>query len=175
MSWKEFIPTITFLSKFLGIYLAGNLLYGVFVEHYEPRADPATREVAKESASLLMACGWETSIADDQAKPHTIIRNRNRNVLLVYEGCNGLNAAIIFVAFLVAFGPLKSKLLWFILIGLLIIHVVNLGRVTLLFWVAEEQPQYMYFMHKYFFTTILYVAIFLLWVVWIKKFSLFRD
>jgi exosortase/archaeosortase family protein len=61
---------------------------------------------------------------------------------------------------------------WFVPTGLLIIHVVNLARIGLLFFVAEYQPDFMYFTHKYFFTAILYIIIFLLWMIWVKRFSL---
>jgi hypothetical protein len=36
-------------------------------------------------------------------------------------------------------------------------------------------PKAMYFTHKYFFTAILYVVIFVLWVWWVKKFSALKT
>jgi exosortase/archaeosortase family protein len=79
---------------------------------------------------------------------------------------------IIFVAFLVAFGPMRKALLWFIPVGLLIIHGINLARIALLFWVSLYMPDFMYFTHKYLFTAILYVVVFLLWIGWVKRFAL---
>jgi exosortase family protein XrtF len=89
----------------------------------------------------------------------------------VYEGCNGLNVMIIFVAFLVAFGPIGRTLAWFIPLGLFIIHLVNLARIGLLFWVSLYMPKYMYFTHKYFFTAILYVVVFVLWIWWVRRYA----
>ena len=82
---------------------------------------------------------------------------------------------IIFVAFLFAFGPVNKSLFWFIPLGLLVIHLVNLSRITLLFWVSIYMTDYMYFMHKYFFTAILYVVVFVLWVYWVRKFSVYKP
>lgn len=170
-SLREFRPTIFFLGKFLGLYLVGNLLYGLFVTSFSPLPDPATRWVSEQTGFVLTSCGWPVDVYDHQRKATTMVRYDDREVLSVYEGCNGINTMIIFVAFLIAFGPLNKTLLWFIPVGLLIIHLVNLARITLLFFVAEYRPDFMYFIHKYLFTATLYAVIFLLWVWWVKKYS----
>jgi exosortase family protein XrtF len=171
-SFEEFKPTILFLGKFLGLYLAGNLLYGLFVTNFEPKPDPVTRLVSEQTGFVLTACGWPTDVYDHHKRATSLIRYDDREILAVYEGCNGLNTMIIFVAFLLAFGPVNKKLLWFIPLGILIIHVANLMRITLLFFVAEYRPDFMYIIHKYVFTATLYLVIFLMWVWWVKKLSL---
>lgn len=171
-SFKEFKPTIVFLTKFVGLYFAGNLLYGIFITAYHPTPDPVTHVVSAQSASILNACGWSASIEDSDKKPTTLLKAPERSVLSVYEGCNGINTMIIFVAFMVAFGPLTKNLLWFLPTGLLIIHSMNLLRIIFLFFVAIRLPHFMYFTHKYLFTAILYVVIFLLWIWWVRKYSI---
>ena len=59
---------------------------------------------------------------DDVNKPTTQLICDGKSVLAIYEGCNGINVMIIFVAFLVAFGPLNKALLWFVPVGLIILH-----------------------------------------------------
>ena len=170
-SVKEFLPTILFLVKFVGIYLVGNFLYGLYVTAYDPTPDPATRWVTGQTAVVLTVCGWPSDTNDRINKPITNLSYKEKNVLAVYEGCNGINVMIIFVAFLFAFGPVSKSLFWFIPLGLLVIHVMNLARITLLFWVSIYMTEYMYFMHKYFFTAVLYVVVFVLWVWWVRKFT----
>jgi exosortase family protein XrtF len=171
MSFSEFRPTILFLVKFVGIYLVGNILYGLYITSYEPRPDPVTHVVSKQTALVLNTCGYQVEAADRQQKPTTDLMYLGRAKLSVYEGCNGLNTMIIFVAFLFAFGPVSKTLIWFIPAGLMIIHLMNLARISLLFFVSEYMPDAMYFTHKYFFTAILYVVIFVLWVWWVKRYS----
>jgi len=171
VSIKEFKPTILFLVKFIGIYLVANLLYGFYVTAYEPAPDPATRVVSGQTAIALSACGWPTITRDNDRKPTTELVYDDNSVIAVYEGCNGLNVMIIFVAFLIAFGPLVKNLLWFIPLGIGILHGVNLARIGLLFWVSLYLPDFMYFTHKYFFTAILYVVVFVLWIAWVRKVS----
>lgn len=171
ISIKEFKPTIFFLVKFIGIYLVANLLYGLYVTAYSPKPDPMTSWVSYHTAIALRGCGWPTIAQDTETKPTTELIFEEKRVLAIYEGCNGLNVMIIFVAFLIAFGPISRTLWWFIPLGLLILHGVNLARIALLFWVSLYLADYMYFIHKYFFTAILYVVVFLLWIAWVKKFS----
>ena len=175
MNIKEFTPTILFLVKFVGIYLVGNFLYGLYATAYEPAPDPATYWVTDQTAIVLTACGWPTKAENQTKKATTELRHDGRRVLAVYEGCNGINVMIIFVAFLIAFGPITKPLLWFIPLGLLIIHLMNLARITLLFWVSLYWEDYMYFTHKYFFTAILYVVVFILWVWWVRKFASSKE
>lgn len=171
MSLSEFKPTIFFLLKFLGIYLISNFLYGVYITSFEPRPDPITSIVSVHTASVLTACGYPVKSNDREDKPTTTINYLGKSVLSVFEGCNGFNIMIIFVAFVFAFGPISKAMWWFIPLGLLAIHLVNLGRISLLFLVAENFPNAMYFTHKYFFTAILYVVIFAFWVWWVGRFS----
>ena len=178
MRWeeiKEFKPTILFLVKFVGFYLICNLLYGLVITSYYPRPDPATRIVTNQTAATLNACGWETTIRDHEKKPTTSIIYKDKAILAVYEGCNGINTMIIFIAFMVALGPYVKQMLWFIPVGLIAIHLTNLGRIALLFYVSQYQPQFMYFTHKYLFTAILYFVVFVLWVWWVKAYATKRP
>ena len=174
-SIKEFKPTILFLVKFVGIYLVGNFLYGLYVTAYKPGPDLATHWVSDQTAVVLTACGWPTEVEDRADRPTTRLNYDGKSILAVYEGCNGINVMIIFIAFVVAFGPLTKTVLWFIPVGLLIIHLMNLARITLLFWVSIYLEDLMYFTHKYFFTAILYVVVFVLWVWWVKKYAIKKE
>jgi exosortase family protein XrtF len=171
LSLKEFKPTILFLVKFIGIYVVASLLYGFYVTTYSPSPDPATRAVSKQTANVLGLGGCPSMTKDDERKPTTQVIHENRSVLAIYEGCNGINIMIIFVAFLVAFGPIGKPLWLFMIVGALLIHLMNLARIVLLFWVVLYLPGFTYFMHKYLFTAILFVGVFLLWIVWVRKFS----
>lgn len=167
MNWREFRPTIFFLGKFLGIYLAGNLLYGWFITAYYPEPDPVTIAVTRHSAGILDLFTPAHPVVH-MTKPTVSIYGTDRSVVSVYEGCSGLNVAIIYMAFLVAFGPLSMRLLWFAPLGLVIIHIANLLRIVLLFVVASRLPGYLYFTHKYLFTAFIYIVVFILWFVWVR-------
>lgn len=168
--FKEFKPALTFLAKFLGLYVIGNVAYGLFVEAYE-FADPITRWVTSQCAHTITILSSAVSVTDGQATPTVSIVQQGAVVLSVYEGCNGVNVMIIFIAFLVAFGGPYAKLLWFAPVGLLLIHLVNLLRIDLLFFVSRDYEEYFYYVHKFFFTIILYLVVFALWAVWVIRFN----
>jgi exosortase family protein XrtF len=167
-SVEEFKPSIFFLLKFLGLYVVGNVLYGVFVHAWYPAVDPVTAWVTQQTSGLLTLGGWDTSVVENTRKATANIIYEGKAILAVFEGCNGLNVMIIYVAFLFAFGPYSKRLIWFTVLGLLVIHVFNLIRIFLLFFVSIEMPKLLYFIHKYFFTAILYVIVFILWILWIR-------
>ncbi len=168
---KEFKPALIFLGKFLGTYLILNFLYGFYIEHYRPAPDPVTRMVTNQSAACLRIVGVDASINDRPEKTAVSILKDGRAVVSVYEGCNGLNVLIIFLAFVVAYGGRWQRMLWFIPLGILTIHLLNLARIDLLFMVADQFPKYLYFTHKYLFTAFIYVGVFALWFGWVTKWN----
>jgi exosortase family protein XrtF len=168
LNWNEFKPTIYFLIKFVGLYIALNLLYGYYIEQQNPKPDVPTILVTEQSATLLRLFGWDVAAHNHETKPTTYIAYEGRGIVSVYEGCNGLNVAIIFLCFLLAFGPLNKKLAWFIPVGLIVIHLTNLARIIGLFWVVIYLPNAVYFTHKYLFTAIIYAVVFIMWLVWLR-------
>jgi exosortase/archaeosortase family protein len=66
-------------------------------------------------------------------------------------------------------GPWKHKL-WYIPAGILIIHGVNIFRITGLTLVQIPFPGHFHFFHDYFFKTLFYLVIFGMWVVWVERF-----
>lgn len=168
MNWKEFSPTIIFLLKFIGVYMVGSLCYGIFVTMYEPKADPVTIMVTEQSADVLTVLGWPSSTYEYSGKPTVAIVHDKEAIVSVFEGCNGINVIIVFAAFVFSFGKLRKEALWFFPSGLIIIHIANITRIILLFFVSIQLPGYLYFSHKYFFTAFIYAVVVGLWFGWVK-------
>ncbi|GIV35639.1 MAG: hypothetical protein KatS3mg032_0018 [Cyclobacteriaceae bacterium] len=166
---SQFKPAIFFLLKFIGLYVVGNLVYGWYVFTWQPRPDPVTRLVTVQSAYALQLFYEEIKTRDNPARPTTSILQEGKPVVSVYEGCNGINVAIVFISFLLAYGPLSGRLLWFALLGLLIIHFINLMRIALLFAVSVHLPDALYFTHKYLFTAFIFLFVFILWGWWVFR------
>jgi exosortase family protein XrtF len=164
---QEFKPALFFLGKFLAVYLVGNILYGFFVESYHRRPDPATIFVSNQSASILQIFDTDVTTEINPNGPTSFLKDGTLVVLSVYEGCNGINVMVVFLAFVIAFGGPSAMLSWFIPAGLLLVHAINLGRIVLLFRLAQTNTEQFYYFHKYIFTGILYVGVFMLWSVWI--------
>lgn len=172
MKLKEFLQknskAIRFLVVFIVLYLLLNTLYGLFVEHYYPTCDPITIKVADEIVWVLSWVDPEVKGFSSAFNANIAIANEVDNVIYFFEGCNGINVMIVYLSFLVAFkGPLKLLVRYSVL-GLLGIHLLNLLRVSVLYGIAIHFPMQLYFFHKYLFTGILYLIVFVFWYYWVK-------
>jgi exosortase family protein XrtF len=166
---QEFKPAIIFLVKFIALYLIGNVAYGLYITYFSPYPDPVTSWVTEQSSGILHLLGYNTETSIQIGKPNVLVSLEGKSIIAVFEGCNGLNVMIIFVAFLIAFGPLGKKILWFIPAGLIVVHLANLFRIIILFFIALSYPDYLYFLHKYFFTAFLYLIVFVFWYFWVSR------
>jgi exosortase family protein XrtF len=167
--WKEFKPAIRFVALFVGIYLVGNIIYGLYISSRGNAPDHITKLVAHQAAGVLNLADFVVSTEVNPDGPTVFMKSGARIVLNVYEGCNGINVFIVFVSFLVAFGGPVKKYLWFVPVGVLILHVCNLLRIILLYGVAIGYQHYFYYVHKYIFTGIIYLVVLALWIYWIRK------
>lgn len=169
--FKEFKPALTFLGKFLAIYFAGNILYGVYIESYDNFPDPLTRLVTAQTSWLLDLIGYDTGYEEVSGARKVALKQDGEVVLNVFEGCNGINVMIVFVAFLFAFGGSVKDMTVFLPLGLTIIHLFNLLRISLLFFLALNNYSQFYYYHKYLFTATLYCVVFGLWALWVMRFN----
>ena len=112
--FQEFKPAFTFLGKFLAIYIAGNLLYGIFVESFGNGPDTLTFWVTRQTSAILSWVGEESTIQINFVKPTVFLKRSGEIILSVYEGCNGINVMIVFVAFILAFGGRAKAILPFV-------------------------------------------------------------
>lgn len=91
----------------------------------------------------------------------------------VYIGvpCNGLDLIALFAGFIIIFkGSWKVKL-WYVPLGVLLIHVLNILRVFFLILIEKYNPEALEFNHKYTFTVLLYLFVFFGWMFWVKKYA----
>lgn len=182
--WKEFKPTILFLVKFFVIYFVFSWLYGLFISNYDmaetPATDPITRFVTYNCTRTASFMGYEPEVVEDDHLNRDVLPEQTYDsvwlddmyAVSIEEGCNGINIMIIFVAFVVAFGGKLINMLIFIPAGLIFIHLANIGRLLLLSLLnVEWGGRAFHFFHKYGFTAVLYVAILILWYLWVMRFS----
>lgn len=164
---NEFKPALRFLLIFLSVYFVLNLVYGLWIESLGSQPDFATQWVSSQSALLANGMGYEAQAVPNPDGPTIRMMSGDRVILNVFEGCNGLNVVIVFLAFILAFGGSVRKRGWFIPAGILVIHLFNLGRIMILYFLSYTGSNYFHYFHKYFFTAVIYGAVFFLWWLWI--------
>ena len=155
----------SFVLKGFGLYIAWFLLYDNwllkdgFVDHF------LIQHLVSATSLILDFIGYETfQYADAVGIDGT-------HGVLIGAPCNGIELFALFFGFIVIFpGKIIDKLIY-IPIGLLVIHLLNIIRLVSLALVVLYSPDSLDFNHKYTFTIIIYGIIFLMWMLWVKKFS----
>jgi len=165
---KENKRAILFLVVFVGLYLLLNTAYGFFIQQYYPTADPFTRALTYQIVWLLSLFDSSVTYYPSSYIEYITIANDRQNMIYVYEGCNSINVMIVYVCFLIAFKGPRRLLLRFVIVGIVGIYSLNLLRIGLLYAVAFYFPEQLYFFHKYLFTGIIYVMVFVLWFYWVR-------
>ncbi len=156
---------IYFFVKALVLYL----LWFVIYENWLQRVGWADKIIIDNlvflTDNLLQCIGYQTFVVE-----HAIGIQGSHGVF-IGTPCNGLDLMALFAGFIILFnGKWKDKL-WFIVVGIIIIHFLNLLRVIALIIIAKHAPEQLDFNHKYTFTILLYVCIFLGWVIWVNNYS----
>lgn len=89
--------------------------------------------------------------------------------------CDGVSLFALFAIFIAFFpGPVRHKL-WFIPLGIIFLHGVNISRVISLAIIQSEFPNWLAFNHDYTFTVLVYGVVFGLWVVWSSYLATFTK
>lgn len=167
---------IIFLIKFFGTYAILFLLYSFYLSRTQSNftmysCAPITELVAKQSNYLINLAGYNSEIeqSTNEMSIHLIINKKY--VARVIEGCNAMSIIILFISFIVAFsGKIKPTLLY-ILAGSLLIYFINIVRISVIAIALYEYPEYEYILHDIVFPLMIYGITFLLWILWVTKFS----
>ena len=87
------------------------------------------------------------------------------------EPCNGIKVFGLFSIFIISFkGEFKRKILY-ILFGIIVLHILNIIRISILNYISAVNPFLLDFNHNVTFQLIIYGTMLLLWYLWITKFS----
>lgn len=109
---------------------------------------------------------------------YSVIRLESRMIgiegtpgLFLGDSCNGIALFALFSIFIIAFpGRITYKII-FIPAGIVLIHFLNVLRVIILAIIEIYSYEWTEFNHTYTFTIFIYVVIFMMWLLWVSKFS----
>ena len=164
----------TFLAKFGLSYLLLSGIYWLYLSQYNAdisEPDGMTRLVAAQSSDVGVFLGENVRLEQWKTEAAFRVFVNNKNVARVVEGCNAISVMILFAAFIVAFSTTFKRTALYIVVGLLIIHILNVIRVGLLSLGFYYYHDYKELMHDILFPLFIYGVVFVLWVLWVIKFS----
>lgn len=152
------------------LYLFLYIVYQFIVKRYTYYDQKFIGSIIQTANFFLKNIGYNTfTVLQD--RDYQVIGIDGSNGVWVGSNCNAITLFSLFSVFIIAYpGKTKTKL-WFIPMGIIFIHFLNIIRVIALVLIANYAPQFLNFNHTYTFTFLIYAFIFMLWMIWVNKYS----
>jgi exosortase H (IPTLxxWG-CTERM-specific) len=165
--WRKNRRELTFLILFV-VLLGGSFTLVSLNWVNDHVIEPFTGGIAKVSGATLDLLGQDVRMQG------TIIRGK-RFAVNIRNGCNGVEAMLIFLAAVLAFpAPWKARLLGLV-IGIVAIQAVNLIRVVALYLTGAYFPSWFDASHTVVWQTVVILFSVLLWILWANRLAAPRE
>lgn len=161
--WRRNRKEIQFLVLFVVLLGAGFTLISVHWVN-DHVIEPFTGGIARASGAALNLLGQNVTMQG------TVIRN-SRFAVNIRNGCNGVEAMLIFLAAVLAFPASWKSRLAGLGLGILAIQLVNLIRVVALFLTGIYFPKIFDTSHTVIWQTIVILFGVVLWIFWANRFA----
>jgi exosortase family protein XrtF len=159
-------PLYKFLLSILSLYILWYILYDLWL-HPDERIDMFVIDMTiSVSKKILEFFGYTVFTGVER-----VIGVDGTGGLWIGDNCNGMRLFALFACFIIAYKGRFIKKIIYIFLGILFIEFLNIMRVVLLAILDTHSRSWTEFNHTYTFTIIIYGFIFLLWMLWVNKFS----
>lgn len=168
----QFKPFLVFIGTFFAAYILLTIIYKSYLNNFDSSdVDGITLLVGSHVYWLMDFFNSDVIIQKSMSEPWLEVWYNKDYVIRIVEGCNAVSVMILFISFVIAFsGKFKTTLL-FILSGTLFIYILNVARIALLAVLLFRYPEKLHLLHGVLFPLIIYGLVFVLWVLWVNKFS----
>ncbi len=155
-------------------YFAFAYLYTLYLNQFDAskfQIDGITVMVSKHTASLMNLFNQDYQVIPNEMEASMKIIYKKIYIARIIEGCNAVSVIILFAAFIFAFASEWKKTALYIVSGSVLVYLLNIIRISLLVVAYYYYPDYKEFLHGIVFPLFIYGIVFILWVVWVTKFS----
>ncbi len=154
------------MLRFVLLFLAA--LGALFAAELTPPIQRAV--VAPWTASLAAICAHLVTFFDGHAAAHGNVLTSTVNgfAVSIEAGCNGVEAALVLVAAMLAFrAPWKARLAG-IVTGLVAVQALNVVRVVSLFYIGQWSPRAFEWAHLYLWQALIMLDVLIVWLLWMR-------
>ena len=168
------------MLKFFITYSVLFLSYSFYLDRTQQKGDvfscsPITQTVAYHTQKLANFFGYNATVYQHETELTMKFYVGDIYAIRIVEGCNAVSIIILFIAFIIAFaGSIKATIL-FGLAGSFLIYAINIIRIFVLSLLLYKFPEYRNLLHGLLFPAIIYGTVFLLWIIWVNKFSYIKK
>jgi len=159
--WRRNRREITFLALF--VVLLGGSFSLISLNWINDHAiEPFTGGIARLSGAVLNLLGQHVALHGTVIQgPHFAVNIRN--------GCNGIEAMLIFLSAVLAFPASWRSRLAGLALGILAIQAINLVRVVSLYLTGAYLPRFFDASHTVIWQSVVILCGVLLWVLWANR------
>ncbi len=169
-------PFLFFLGTFFLTYIGLTFLYQHYLNGFEDnKIDSITRMVSENTEQVLRLFNDESSVEESTTQPYMKLFFKEKYVARIVEGCNAVSVVVLFISFVVAFSGKLHTTLLFIFGGSLLIYLLNILRIAALSALIFYYPKQESFLHEVLFPLYIYGVVFILWLIWVRKFSRYAS
>lgn len=166
---KKNWPFVRFILIAMAIFLLWSLFTAFFVTPGQGIDYWLVSTEGNLSSHLLNLLGYPTFII--LKKTQCILFLQERRLIHISNSCNALSLIVLYIGFLLAYpGNVRNKIV-FILSGSILIYFINIIRISALALIGLKAPEWLDFNHHFTFTALVYSIVFILWVIFVNKFS----
>lgn len=160
------------LSRFLVLaallFVGWQLLYAFVVHPWGVLDRWLIDRLTADAGAILRLLGYEL-LPDPSVDTNRYLGVQGGSLLWIGDRCDGLSVMAVFAIILAAMpGPWRTKT-WFMPLGVLVIHFVNVLRVVALCIVVTIDYELLNFNHDYTFQIVVYGCVIALWWWWMKR------
>jgi exosortase family protein XrtF len=155
-----------------------TIIYQYYLNQFDIKnneVDGFTKLVSTQVEQLLLFFNGDAHIELHPSQPCYKFFYNGKYVSRIIEGCNALSVIILFISFVIAFSGKLKNTIYFIISGSIIIHVLNITRIALLMVAFYNFPEANFILHDILFPLVIYGAVFILWIIWVNKFSFYAK
>lgn len=126
--------------------------------------------VAPWTASLAAICAHLVTLFDGHAAAYgTVLRSTvNGFGVSIEAGCNGVEAALILVAAMLAFRASWKAKIAGIITGLAAVQALNVVSVVSLFYIGQWSPRAFEWAHLYLWQALIMLDVLIVWLLWLR-------
>ena len=156
------------------VYISLSVCYKLYLDFskdspYYP--DYITHLVALQSKEIISSVGYAAEVLPHPDEPSMKLIINGKYLARVIEGCNSISVIILFISFIMAFSGSLKTTFFYALSGSVLIYAVNLIRIAVLSIGLYHYPWRRDILHTVIFPGIIYGLVFLLWIIWVNRFS----
>lgn len=167
-----------FLTKFLLCYFVVTIVYSFYLNQFHTQrnaVDGITHFVAEQTKNTLVFFGADCEIIKHEFEPSYKVIYNSKYIARIVEGCNAISVIILFASFIFAFSNRFITTFLYIFLGSILIFILNIFRIALLTIGLYKYPEYGTFLHDILFPLVIYGVVFVLWIIWVLKFSAYAK